>query len=165
MSTKPGYDYLELKFSIPSISGVSPDEADKIATATFINSQEPAEKTPQNSNPAESSSPRRYQMLQAFCLTTATQPSLVDGLKAFKLPRRIDGGMRISLDEENVGVCYNRETVPTGDFLERMRRFLRHVLRADHFYRFGAKFYDSTFEVPLQLPEENVTTSKQAENP
>jgi hypothetical protein len=165
VSTKPGYDYLELMFSIPSVSGVGPDEADKIATVKYINYQEPSAKAPQNSNPSESSSPRLYQMLQGFCLTRVMQPSLVDRLKAFKLPRRNDEGTRISLDEKNAGVCYNAKMVPAGTFLERIQQFVRHVLREDHLNRFGAKFYDSTFEVPLQLPEENASTSKQAENP
>jgi hypothetical protein len=163
VSKKSQYHYLEALISVPTVSGVSSDEAEKIASAVFLNLQE-SEVAATKTRLQDESLPKLYQKLRGFCLAKAKPASLVDRLKAFRLPRRDDGDMRISLDEGIAGVCYNTETVPTGNFSERSRQFVRHVLKTDESNRFGAQFYDSTFEVPLQ-PLEEAASSQQNTNP
>jgi hypothetical protein len=163
VSKKPQYDYLEALISVPTVSGVSSDEAEKIASAVFLNLQE-SKVPPMKTRSQDESLPKLYQKLRGFCLAKAKPASLVDRLKAFRLPRRDDRDMRISLDEGMTGVCYSTQTVPTGVFSERIQKFLRHVLNIDEINRFGAQFYDSTFEVPLQ-PLEEAASSQQNRNP
>jgi hypothetical protein len=158
VSKQPKYDYLEALISVPTVSGVSSDEADKIASAVFINLQpeEPA-KGLQSDKKSRS---KTYQKLRGFCLTKAKPASLVNSLNAFRLPRRTDGDSRSHPGEKTEGICYNSSTIPDGNFMERNSQFVRHVLKADELNRFGAQFYDSTFEVPLQLPKDSASSQQ-----
>jgi hypothetical protein len=159
VSTKPRYDYIEAVISVPTVSGISPDVADKIASISFINVQDPLAKS---DPPAQS---RVYQKLRGFCLTTTKPASLVDGLNAFRLPRRNNGDVHSSLGKKNTGTCYTSATIPQGRFGERTLHFIDRTLRPEELNRFGAQFYDATFEVPLQLPEESSSISQPNRNP
>jgi hypothetical protein len=163
VSKKPQYAYLEALISVPTVSGVSSDEADKIAAAVFINLQpeEPA-KGPQSDKKPRS---KTYQKLRGFCLTKAKPASLVsDLLNAFRLPRRTDGDYRSRPGEKTKGICYNSSTIPEGNFFDRTSQFFQHILTMNELNRFGAQFYDSTFEVPLQLPKDSAS-SQQSKTP
>ena len=154
VSTVPQYDYLEAVISVPTVSGIRPDQADKVASVVFINLQDTLPTTP-----------KVYQQLRSFCLTKARKSSLVDVLNAFKLPRRDDGEVSSSLGERITGNCYTSEQIPHGTFFERLKAWADRTLREFELSRFGAQFYDATYEVPLSPYGESRPATKGAEQP
>lgn len=153
VSTRLKYDYLEVQVSVPTVSGIPSEKANKIMLATFIN--------PQDFSPEHNTHPKVYQRLRGFCLTTARPASLVNILNAFKLPRR---GMEDqgSTSTSATGTCYT--SVPHGLYGPRLLQWADHTLGAEG-DRFGAQFYDTTYEVPLLAQEEPAPSSNQTQKP
>ena len=157
VSTVPQYDYLEAVVSVPTVSGIRPDQASKVASVAFINLQDPL--------PIPPTAPKVYQRLQSFCVAKPRSSSLVDVLNAFKLHRRDEGEVRSSLGGRITGNCYRSDQIPRGNFYERVREWLDRSLREYELTRFGAQFYDATYEVPLQPYGDPRPALKGAEQP
>ena len=139
VSTKPHYDYLEAVIAVPTVSGIPSEQADKIASVAFINLQDQLPTSPPTL--------KVYQRLRSFCLTKPRPSSLVNVLDLFKLPRRYDGEVSSSLGKQVTGNCYTSAKIPQG--LKLLKEWGDGTLRVSEFDRFGAQFYDATFEVPL----------------
>lgn len=155
VSTKPEYDYLEAVISVPTVSGIPPDEADKIASVAFVNLQ--------GGPPNAPSAPKVYQRLRSFCLTKARRSSLVDVLNAFKLPRRDNGEVKSSLGERKTGNCYTSATIPEG--MMRLKDWADRTLRETELDRYGAQFYDATYEVPFEQQGQPGSSETKASQP
>jgi hypothetical protein len=138
VSTKPQYDYLEAVIAVPTVSGIPSEQADSIASVAFINLQKPSPGTP-----------KIYHRLTSFCLTKPRPSSLVNVLDAFKLPRRDEAEVGNSLGTQISGNCYTSAGIPRGTLNQRLIVWVTSILTVSEFDRFGAQFYDATYEVPL----------------
>ncbi|MFN9623506.1 MAG: hypothetical protein ACK587_11870 [Cyanobacteriota bacterium] len=157
VSTIPKYDYLEAIISVPTVSGVSPDRAKKVASMLFINLQD--------MKGLSSSSTKVYQQLRGFCTLEPRRPSLVDVLNTYTLPRVGANEVATRPGDRITGSCYSWKDLPRGDYLNRLKEWGVRNLGEFDLNRFGAQFYDATYEVPLNTYGESESGLNRQDQP